>query len=81
MRTPTPPRRPRHECSRRFSPGLIFGQVVPAAYAAPTPLADVPIAAKVAAKPNIVYTFDDSGSMQYNYLPDFVVNAGGDRCR
>ena len=48
---------------------------VTAAYAAPTPLADVPIAAKVTAKPNIVYTLDDSGSMQYNYLPDYVVNA------
>src|SRR4030095_15137528 len=50
---------------------------VTAAYGAATPLADVPIAAKVTAKPNIIYTLDDSGSMQYNYLPDWVVNAAG----
>jgi Tfp pilus tip-associated adhesin PilY1 len=49
---------------------------VTAAYGANTPLADVPIAAKVTAKPNIFYTLDDSGSMQYNFLPDYVVNAG-----
>jgi type IV pilus assembly protein PilY1 len=48
---------------------------VTAAYAAPTPLADIPIAAKVTAKPNIFYTLDDSGSMQYNFLPDYVTNA------
>jgi hypothetical protein len=48
---------------------------VTAAYGAATPLADIPIAAKVTAKPNIIYTLDDSGSMQYNYLPDWVVNA------
>lgn len=47
------------------------------AYAAPTPLADIPIASKVSAKPNIIFTLDDSGSMQYNYLPDYVVNAAG----
>lgn len=40
--------------------------------AATTPLADVPIAAKVTAKPNIVYTVDDSGSMNLTYLPDYV---------
>ena len=45
---------------------------VTAAYGAATPLADVPIAAKVTAKPNIIYTLDDSGSMQYNYLPDWA---------
>ena len=44
------------------------------AYATPTPLADVPIAAKVSAKPNIVYTLDDSGSMQYHYLPEYVIS-------
>jgi Tfp pilus tip-associated adhesin PilY1 len=48
-----------------------------AAFAAPTPLSDIPIAAKVSAKPNIVYTLDDSGSMQYNYLPDYAVNSAG----
>ncbi len=55
---------------------LVIGQVLLPVQAATTPLADVPIAAKVSAKPNIVYTLDDSGSMQYNFLPDYVVNAG-----
>ena len=55
---------------------LVVGQVLQPVYAVLTPLGDVPAASKVAAKPNIVYTLDDSGSMQYNYLPDFVVNAG-----
>lgn len=53
---------------------MTFGPVT-AAYGAATPLADVPIAAKVSAKPNIVYTLDDSGSMQYNFLPDYATNA------
>jgi hypothetical protein len=44
-------------------------------YGAATPLADVPIAAKITAKPNVIYTLDDSGSMQYNFLPDYVTNA------
>ncbi|MFO1317207.1 MAG: PilC/PilY family type IV pilus protein [Burkholderiales bacterium] len=44
-----------------------------AAYGAATVLADQPIAAKVAAKPNLLYTFDDSGSMTLRYSPDFVV--------
>src|SRR5690349_11101313 len=48
---------------------------VTAAYGAATPLADIPIAAKITAKPNVIYTLDDSGSMQYNFLPDYVTNA------
>ena len=62
--------------SRLIVCSLIAGQVVLPVQAAPTALADVPIAAKVSAKPNIVYTLDDSGSMQYNYLPDAVTSAG-----
>ena len=57
---------------------LVAGQVMQPVYAVLTPLADVPIAAKVAAKPNIVYTLDDSGSMQLSYVPEFVV---GNYCR
>jgi len=53
---------------------LILGQVSLPVYAqsAPPLLSDVPIAAKVSAKPNIVYTLDDSGSMQLNYIPEYV---------
>ncbi len=42
------------------------------AFAAQTILADQPIVARVAAKPNIVYTLDDSGSMALNYIPLYV---------
>ncbi len=66
----------RHACRALValvSASLAFGPLVESAYAGPTPLADVPIAAKVAAKPNIVYTLDDSGSMQFSYLPDWVL--------
>ena len=52
--------------------GLALGPLADAARAQ-TPLADIPIASKVTAKPNIVYTLDDSGSMQFNYLPDWVI--------
>ena len=57
---------------------FIVGQVMQPVYAAPASvpplLSDQPIAAKVAAKPNIFYTLDDSGSMQYNFIPDFVTS-------
>jgi hypothetical protein len=53
---------------------LIAGQVMQPVYAVLTPLGDIPVAAKVTAKPNIVYTLDDSGSMQLNYVPDYVVD-------
>src|SRR4030095_11966348 len=56
------------------SASLALGPMSQPAYAALTALADVPIAAKVAAKPNIVYTVDDSGSMASNFIPDFVTS-------
>ena len=58
-----------------LSVSLLIGPGAGPAYAAQTPLADIPIASKVTAKPNIVYTLDDSGSMQFNYLPDWVIAA------
>ena len=57
---------------------LAAGPIVPSAYGALTPLADAPIAAKVAAKPNIMYTVDDSFSMTLDYIPDWVT---GTFCR
>jgi type IV pilus assembly protein PilY1 len=52
-----------------------LGPLTPTALAQTVPpqLADLPIASKVAAKPNIMYTVDDSGSMTLSYIPDFVV--------
>jgi hypothetical protein len=66
----------RHSPFRRCIAGalslaLAVGPMSGTAYAALTPLADLPIAAKVSAKPNIVYSLDDSGSMDLNFLPDY----------
>jgi type IV pilus assembly protein PilY1 len=54
---------------------LAAGPGIEAAYGALTSLSDLPIASKVTAKPNILYTLDDSGSMTLNYLPVFVINS------
>lgn len=53
---------------------LTFGPMAPGAYAVTTTLTDQPIAAKVAAKPNIIFTLDDSGSMALDYSPDYVTS-------
>jgi len=52
---------------------MTIGPLAPGAYAA-TSLTNEPIAAKVAAKPNIIYTLDDSGSMSLSYIPDYVTS-------
>jgi hypothetical protein len=44
-----------------------------------TPLADEPLNIKNQAKPNIVLTVDDSTSMLFDFLPDYVVT--GAYCR
>jgi type IV pilus assembly protein PilY1 len=50
-------------------------------------LADEPIGAKIAAKPNVMMTVDDSGSMNWDFLPDQTVGnisnitGGGNYCR
>src|SRR6266496_5011521 len=54
---------------------LALGPLGEPAYAALTVLADEPIVAREAAKPNIVYTVDDSGSMASGYIPDYVTAA------
>ena len=48
--------------------------VYAATYSVPTLLADTPINVKNQAKPNIVLTVDDSTSMLYDFLPDYVVD-------
>ena len=52
---------------------LIWGQVAITAYAGPTPLADEPLQAQISAKPNILYTIDDSTSMGMDFLPDYII--------
>jgi len=63
-----------------------FGPLTPLAIAAETPLADAPISVSIKAHPNIVFTMDDSTSMQLDFLPDYVVvnsltNAATAYCR
>ena len=49
---------------------LIFGQTVAAVQAASTDISDVPMAVKNQVAPNIMFTLDDSGSMQWEFLPE-----------
>ena len=63
---------------RRFIAGLLsallsLGPVATPAYAAVTSLADEPLATRNQSKPNILMTVDDSTSMLYDFLPDYVV--------
>ncbi len=64
---------------RRWLAGLLalmigLGPLASPAYAALTPLADEPINIKNQAKPNIILTVDDSTSMLYDFLPDYVAS-------
>lgn len=82
---------PRPHPARRALAGLLafligFGPLTPVALAAETPLADGPINVSIKAKPNIVFTLDDSTSMNLDFLPDYVVvdsltNAATSHCR
>ncbi len=49
---------------------LILGQTVQSAQAASTDISDVPMAVKNTAGPNIMFTLDDSGSMQFEVVPE-----------
>lgn len=49
---------------------LIAAQSIQAAQAASTDIADVPMAVKNTAGPNIMFTLDDSGSMQFEAIPE-----------
>ncbi|HEY2970511.1 MAG TPA: hypothetical protein VGK75_19320, partial [Casimicrobiaceae bacterium] len=65
---------------RRWLAGVLavlleLGPLGAPAYAALTPLADEPLAVKNSARPNIVLTVDDSTSMLFDFLPDYVVSA------
>src|SRR6266498_1625301 len=56
---------------------LIWGQVAITAYAGLTSLADEPLQAQISAKPNILFTIDDSTSMGMDFLPDYVIGNDG----
>ena len=63
-------------CAAILAAALAFQPL--AVYAAPitVTLAQVPIQGLNPVKPNIVFTMDDSGSMGWDYLPDYVAYAG-----
>ena len=52
-----------------------LGPLATPGYAAITQLADEPLNVKNQAKPNVVLTVDDSTSMLYDFLPDYVVSS------
>ncbi len=58
---------------------LLFGQSIflGGLHAATTQLADVPLAnaSTVTVLPNIYFILDDSGSMDWDYMPDYVVDS------
>jgi len=57
---------------------------VPPAQAAPTSIASVPllnISGTGTVKPNLMLLYDNSGSMTFNYTPDYVNNTGSCRSR
>ena len=55
-------------CTVTFT--LLFGQIAPSAYAASTDISDIPLGVKNQVAPNIMMTLDDSGSMQWEFLPE-----------
>jgi type IV pilus assembly protein PilY1 len=63
-------------CAAALAAALAFQPL--AVYAAPigVTLAEVPIQGLNPVKPNIMFTMDDSGSMGWDYLPDYVAWAG-----
>ena len=67
-------RLPRHICR-----WLIACALVPAAYAAQTDLATVPLitSAPQTVLPNLLYVLDDSGSMDWTHMPDDANNFAG----
>ena len=52
-----------------------LGPIATPAYGAITLLADQPLNITIQAKPNIVLTVDDSTSMLFDFLPDYIVNS------
>lgn len=62
--------------SRISSALFSFALGLPLAHAASTDISDVPMAVSTRAAPNIMFVLDDSGSMQWDILPDDVMNAG-----
>ena len=63
------PSRTRRTASAALAVALIWSQLLQAAGAASTDLADTPMATAGRAKPNLIFVVDDSGSMDSEFLP------------
>lgn len=62
----------------------LLAALAPLAQAAPLKIADVPllnISGTGTVKPNLMLLYDNSGSMNFNYTPDYVNNTGSCRAR
>ena len=68
-----------HSPFRRALAALLTGLIgigpLSPAYGALTPLADQPLNINISAKPNIALTVDDSTSMLFDFLPDYVATS------
>ncbi len=70
-------------CAAALAASLVFqSSPIPAATIAPS-LSQVPLPGLYPVKPNIMYTMDDSGSMGWDFLPDYTayVASGIYHCR
>ncbi|MBX3664716.1 MAG: hypothetical protein KF834_03430 [Burkholderiales bacterium] len=67
------PLKPSLHSLRRIALTAVF-VIAPAAHAAMTDIANVPLASSstTVVKPNILFTLDDSGSMGWGYMPDGI---------
>ena len=67
-------RKPSPHSLRRIALAAAFAVIMPAAHAALTDIANVPLASSstTVVKPNILFTLDDSGSMGWGYMPDGI---------
>ncbi len=64
--------------SAALSVTLVVGAIPSPAAAAPLSLADSPIFLLTSVEPNIIFTYDDSGSMAWGFMPDSVATNGWD---
>lgn len=63
------PQRARRAVAAALAATLVWMDLSAVVHAAPTDIADVPIATRGRAKPNMILAIDDSGSMDYEFLP------------
>ena len=79
--TPTAQANSRHEPVHYFAGvlGALLAMSLSSAQAAETSIANEPLITRptVQAKPNLMFILDDSGSMSWDYMPDYLGSHGG----